>query len=102
MNTSTLGAAHLASALAALGLGALVLLEGKGTAPHRAIGTGYVAAMLLTNLTALGIYRISGHFGPFHAMALVSLAAVAWGMGAVVRRRPGWLLRHYHSMAWSY
>ncbi len=37
-----------------------------------------------------------------NAAALVSLATVAVGMGAVLRRRPGWLGRHYSYMAWSY
>jgi len=66
------------------------------------MGAGYVMAMVLVNLTALGVYRLTGRFGPFHALALLSLATVAWGMRAVLRRRPGWLLTHYHSMVWSY
>jgi uncharacterized membrane protein len=102
MALSTLGAAHFAAALVALALGALVLLERKGTPSHRAIGAGYVTAMLMTNLTALAIFRLTGRFGPFHALPLLSLATVAWGLRAVLRRRQGWLLTHYHCMAWSY
>src|SRR5262245_65904896 len=102
MTLSALGTAHLAPALAALLLGALVLLERKGTPAHRAIGASYVMAMLLTNLTALAIYRLTGRFGPFHALALASPATVALGLRAVIRRRQGWLHTHYHCMAWSY
>jgi uncharacterized membrane protein len=102
MTLSTLGAAHFTCALAALALGALVLLERKGTPSHRAKGASYVMAMLLVNLTALGIYRLTGRFGPFHALALLSLGTVAWGMRAVLRRRQGWLVTHFYCMAWSY
>src|SRR6185295_9823599 len=54
-----------------------VLVERKGTMTHRLIGCGYVAAMILLNVTALGLYRLTGHFGPFHALALVGLLAAA-------------------------
>jgi uncharacterized membrane protein len=99
---TTVGAAHFAAAMAALALGAVVLLERKGTNGHRIMGAAFVVAMLVTNMTALGLYRLTGYFGPFHALALVSLAILARGVVAVLRRRPGWMARHYHSMAWSY
>src|ERR1043166_546846 len=102
MTLSTLGAAHYAAALAALALGLVVLVERKGTASHRVIGCGYVAAMILLNVTALGVYRLTGRFGPFHALALVSLATVIAGVAIVWRRRANWLRRHYYFMAWSY
>jgi uncharacterized membrane protein len=99
---STLGAAHLTSAFVALALGAVVVLERKGTSSHRMMGAGYVLAMAFVNLTALGLYRLTGRFGPFHLLALVSLATVVWGVLAVLRRREDWLHSHYYSMAWSY
>jgi uncharacterized membrane protein len=102
MNLSMLGAAHGAAAIAALLLGFVVLADCKGTNAHRVVGSAYLAAMIATNLTALGIYRLTGQFGPFHALALISLATVAHGVVAVLRRRPGWLVTHYYSMAWSY
>ena len=82
--------------------GLLVLMDHKGTRAHRMIGAAYVAAMIATNLTALGVYRLTGQFGPFHALALLSLATLARGVVAVLRRRPGWLATHYYCMAWSY
>ena len=99
---STLGAAHFAAALAALAFGSAVLMDRKGTNAHRALGTAYVVAMIATNVTALGLYRLTGYFGPFHALALGSLAVLARGVVVVLRRRPGWLSAHSHSMAWSY
>jgi len=102
MNFSALGAAHGTATLAALAFGGFVLAERKGTLTHRSLGAAYVAAMLAVNLTALGVYRITGQFGPFHVLALISLATVARGVAAVIRRRPGWLATHYYCMAWSY
>ena len=102
MISNSVGFAHFAAALAALLLGAIVVAAPKGTPDHRTIGAGYVAAMLVVNLTAFGVYRLTGNFGAFHALALVSLAGVAAGLLAALRRRPGWLIFHYRAMAWSY
>jgi uncharacterized membrane protein len=102
MIASPMGAAHLAGAVAALVLGAMVLGAPKGTEFHRAVGAGYAAAMVILNVSALAIYRLTGHFEPFHALALASLATIARGIVPAVRRRPGWLMRHYRNMAWSY
>src|SRR5947209_15200181 len=99
---STLGAAHVTAAVAALALGLSVLSAAKGDASHRLFGAGYVTSMFLVNATALGIYRLNGQFGPFHALALLSLGGVALGTFAVLRRRGSWLMRHYQAMAYSY
>jgi uncharacterized membrane protein len=99
---SALGAAHFAASLAALALGLAVILERKGTSAHRTIGASYAVAMMLLNVTALGVHRLTGSFGPFHALALVSLAILARGIAATWRRRAGGLKTHYYSMAWSY
>jgi len=102
MISNSLGAAHVTSAIAALALGLIVLLNPKGTAFHRLFGAAYVAAMILVNATAFGLYGLTGHFGPFHALALVSLATVAMGTIAALRRRENWLAWHYQMMAYSY
>jgi uncharacterized membrane protein len=102
MIASSPGAMHFAAAIVALALGALLLAMPKGTLFHRTIGGGYVAAMLILNISALAICRLTGHFEPFHALALLSLATIARGIAPAVRRRPGWLMRHYWGMAWSY
>jgi uncharacterized membrane protein len=99
---SPTGWIHTALALVALASGAFVLLRPKGTARHRRVGWVYVGSMIALNLTALLIYRLSGGFGPFHGAALVSIATVAGGVAASVRRRPGWLERHYYWMGGSF
>jgi uncharacterized membrane protein len=76
----------------------------KATQLHRTLGYLYVASMLGLNVTALMIYRLFGRFGPFHVLALISLATVVAGLlPAYSKRPPGkWLRRHYEGMCWSY
>ncbi|HLH88836.1 MAG TPA: DUF2306 domain-containing protein [Xanthobacteraceae bacterium] len=99
---SAFGAAHIAAAMAALVLGTIVIGATKGTPFHRTIGAGYVAAMLIVNLSALAIYRLTGHVEAFHGLALLSLTLLTRGFVAALIRRPGWLPVHYRFMAWSY
>jgi uncharacterized membrane protein len=99
-----LGWIHTAAAVASLGLGAAVLLRGKGTSTHRRIGWTYVVAMVVLNATALAIYRLTGSFGPFHIAAVLSLASVSAGVVPAVRRTPAvtWVEHHYWWMTYSY
>ena len=102
MIASSIGAAHLAAAMAALVLGTMAIVSAKETPFHRMIGAGYVAGMIIVNLSALAIYRLTGHFEAFHALALLNLALLARGIVAALIRRPGWLSVHSYVMAWSY
>jgi uncharacterized membrane protein len=102
MPISSFGAAHVAAALAALAFGMMVLVMRKGTQLHRAVGMGYAMAMVAVNGTALTIYRLTGHFGSFHALAMLSLATVIAGVAAVVLRPRNWLAKHYRTMSISY
>src|SRR5579883_654524 len=79
---SAFGAAHIAAAMAALVLGTIVIGATKGTPFHRTIGAGYVAAMLIVNLSALAIYRLTGHVEAFHGLALLSLTLLTRGFVA--------------------
>lgn len=99
-----LGLAHFLTALVAIVAGGLVVAAPKGTRYHRWVGRVYFAAMLVLNVTALLIYRLWGHFGPFHAAALVSLVTVVLGVVAVRRRKPAktWRIGHAYWMSWSY
>lgn len=101
---STLGSIHTVAALAALALGATILLRTKGSRSHRRLGWTYVISMVLLNVTALAIYRLTGSFGPFHIAAILSLASIAGGIVPAVRRRPAatWVARHYWWMTYSY
>ena len=99
-----IGVLHVSLALAAVGTGAAVLRAEKGTRRHRRLGRIYALAMLGLNASALLIYRLFGRFGPFHILALVSLATLAAGVLPAWRKRPtgAWLARHYWFMTWSY
>jgi uncharacterized membrane protein len=101
---SALGIIHTACGVLALLLGAVIFLRPKGTRAHVRAGWAYVACMGIVNATALCIYRLTGHFNLFHALALASLGMVAAGVAQVVpRRRPrNWAWRHYHYTSWSY
>lgn len=98
-----IGAVHLLLGLLAVTLGLAVVVMRKGTGAHRRAGLFYAAVMVLLNATALMIYDLFGRFGPFHALALVSLATVTAGVVPVWLRRPrGWLELHARFMSWSY
>lgn len=97
------GAAHMAFGLAAVVLGLAVVLMEKGSAAHRRVGMTYVLTMLLLNGTALLIYDLWGRWGPFHNLALVSLATILCGIAPAWLRRPQpWLRLHATFMSWSY
>jgi len=97
-----LGLVHVLTALLALLFGTLVVLTRKGTHRHRRIGRWYFAFMLAMNGTALLDYELYGRFGPFHWMALISLATVVAGYLAVRNRKAYWKTRHAYLMSWSY
>jgi hypothetical protein len=60
--------------------GAVVLAAKKGTVQHKRVGYSYVVAMVLVCGSALGIYNLTGRFGLFHFMAIVSSLTLALGM----------------------
>jgi uncharacterized membrane protein len=106
LDSRAVGDAHWISASGALIAAALVFASRKGTRFHRNAGWTYVLAMLTVNVTALSVYQMSGRWGPFHWLALVSLATLGAGLAPALhrpggRRRAGWLGYHSHLMAWS-
>ena len=102
LQSDMLGLVHLLTALAAMLFGTAVILGRKGTRKHRWIGRGYLAMMIAMNGTALMIYELYGQFGPFHWMALASLATVVAGYLPTWRKAPGWNYRHAYFMVGSY
>jgi uncharacterized membrane protein len=84
-------------------LGALVIASRKGTKKHKKLGYGFFGAMVLMNITALFTHSLY-FFGPFHWMAMGSLALVSCGIGAPLffRRYSAWRRVHYDLMLWSY
>ena len=95
---------HIGTAISALIFGLCVLFTRKGTRLHKQFGYAYFFNMLGLNLSALFIYRLTGHFGPFHGAALASLLTLLAGFAAAYLRLPEgrWLTLHYEFMSWSY
>src|SRR5687768_975728 len=95
---------HIGAAISALVFGLGVLLTRKGTRLHKQVGYAYFFNMLGLNISALFIYRLTGHFGPFHGAALASLLTLTAGFIAAYLRLPQgrWLELHYEFMNWSY
>lgn len=92
-------------------LGPIALISGfisillkKGTPLHKRIGYSYAVSMLLLTGSSLTIYNMFEGWGPFHYMALVSMATIfaallpAWRY----RHRANWLVWHNKMMLWSY
>ncbi len=103
MHMSPLGWVHLTFAISAMVVGAIVVLNPKGTRTHRKLGWVYAISMLGLNVTALMIYRLFGGFGPFHIAALASLTTLLMAMYFVIARpTKNWLALHYSFMSWSY
>ena len=101
---SPMGWLHTGFALAALILGSAVVLGHKGGRLHRTLGHLYFGSMLVTNITAFSLYRLTGSFTPFHVAAVMSLATLTVGMSTVILRRPrrNWLEIHAYTVNGSY
>jgi len=99
-----LGQAHFYTAILAITTGAVVVFRRKGTRFHRWCGRTYLASMLTVNISALSIYDLWGHFGPFHVAAIISLVTVLMGVNAVWRRKSArdWKIAHAYWFSWSY
>lgn len=101
---STIGTIHFTLAIAAMLSGLIVLFLPKGNQRHRFGGWMYAGSMLGLNGTAFMLYRLFGHFGPFHIAAVISLLTVVAGVATARFRKPKgkWVLGHAYWMTWSY
>jgi len=90
-----LGWVHLVASLIALAAGFLVLLRPKGTPVHRRRGRVYALALLVTSITALGIYRRGIFFFP-HWLAITALIVTAVGVLAAHFKVPRRAWLHVH------
>lgn len=104
MDYQFLAGFHIGTAISALIFGICVFLTRKGTRLHKQFGYAYFFNMLGLNVSALFIYRLTGHFGPFHGAALASLLTLIAGFIPAYLRLPQgrWLELHYEFMNWSY
>ncbi|MEV4781098.1 DUF2141 domain-containing protein [Burkholderia sp. LMU1-1-1.1] len=103
MHLTFIGWLHTLACVYALYIGGLVLWRAKGGTTHRRDGRRYLCAMLVVNVTALGIYQI-GHFNVFHVLALCTLASLAIAFASARWRKPGrhWLRIHLSAIVFSY
>ena len=70
------GLSHTAIGLIALIYGFIALVRDKEISPNNRRGQIYLVTTLITAVTALGIFRHGG-FGPPHALAVLTLVALA-------------------------
>jgi uncharacterized membrane protein len=92
---------HVAAALLALVLGAIVLLGRKGTLSHKRLGRLWGALMLVVALSSFGIFEIRDGAGPsavhvLSAWTVISLAlAVSFARRGNVRAHKGFMVGTY-------
>lgn len=103
LTMSALGWFHTLCCLYAMWSGGRLLLSPKGGAQHRTRGRRYIAASLLVNVSALGIYTL-GSFRVFHWMAIVTLVSIAIAFASAYWKRPYgiWLRIHLTGIIFSY
>jgi uncharacterized membrane protein len=97
-----LGLSHVAVAVVALASGGVIAISRKATRQNRRWGWEYATSMLAVNTSALSIYQLTGHFGPFHMAAIFSLLTIIAGVVPVRLRPSGWVGRHAYWMSGSY
>jgi len=98
-----LGWVHFIASLIGLALGAAVVVRPKGTPIHRLRGRAYAVAVVVTSITALGIYRL-GVFFFAHWFGVAALIAITVGVAAAHFKIPrrGWVHVHLTCMLLSY
>jgi uncharacterized membrane protein len=90
--------AHLAVAMAALTIGAIVLLRRKGTHAHRLLGRAWVVCMLAASVSSLFI-QARGRFSLIHIFSVLVLIVVPLGMYLGRTHR---VKAHGSTMVWIY
>ena len=95
-----LGLFHTAIGLIAVGAGLIALVRDKRISPTNLVGKVYLAATVVTALTALGIFQHGG-FGPAHGLAIITLAALAVAAVAANTRLFGGASRYVETVAYS-
>jgi uncharacterized membrane protein len=95
-------ALHLAAALGALALGAVVLAARKGTLAHRSLGRAWLVLMLITALSSFAI-QTDGRFSVIHLLSAWTLIALACAVYFIrrgnVRAHRGFMLGTFIGLA---
>lgn len=90
---------HVIASVMGLITSTIVLVAAKGTQFHRKTGYVFVVTMLIINISALMIYRLTGKFNFLHIFAIVSLVSLIRGMLPAMRRNStNWLQTHITGM----
>ena len=95
-----LGWFHTAMGIIALGSGAYTLAKFREISLHTRSGQIYLATTLITAGTALAIFQ-HGEFGPGHALAVMTLLALAVGTVAATIKPFGKWSRHVQAISYS-
>lgn len=95
-----LGWFHTAMGIIALVSGGITLARFKEISPETRSGQVYLAATLITAGTALAIFQ-HGAFGPAHALAVMTLLALATGTLAATTTLFGRSSRYVQAVSYS-
>jgi uncharacterized membrane protein len=95
-----LGWFHIAIGIIALVSGGFTLVRFKEISLQTRSGQIYIAATLITAGTALAIFQ-HGEFGPGHALAVMTLLALALGTVAATMKPFGKLSRYVQAISYS-
>jgi uncharacterized membrane protein len=78
---------HVAAAVFAFAAGAILLAGVKGTAVHKALGWGWMAAMMTVAVSSLFIQTLNpGHWSFIHFLSGWVIIAVPLGLAAIKRK----------------
>jgi uncharacterized membrane protein len=100
LGLTPLGIIHTAISLVAVVCGFWVLARDKEISSRTSLGRTYLVTTLLTALTGLGIFQHGG-FGPPHALAILTLMALAVGFAASVTGVRGRGSRYVQAICYS-
>ena len=91
---------HLASVSVAFVIGSWLMLRPKGTTPHRALGTTYIALMVASAISTFWIRGIThGGFSFLHLLSIFVLLALPFAWWSV---RHGRVVAHRWTMIGVY
>jgi uncharacterized membrane protein len=79
--------AHVIAALAAFGIGLVLMLKPKGTGLHRTLGWAWAAAMAATAITSLFFTELNGAWSYIHLFSGWTIVALPLGLVAIRRGR---------------
>ena len=92
---------HVAAAILAMALGAVVLFRPKGTPIHKLMGRFWAVLMLVVATSAIFIneIRLVGPFSPIHLFVLLTYAGIGFGIWEI---RHGRVQSHQATMKSTY